>query len=233
MLARGGRLKILPEHNQIDDFFNADASGKMLHTSPAAGSRFVSLIKLGLPIMAGILGLTLLLWPTLKRDLKEFAIDLVIPNGDIEKMSIENTNLYVTDAKGRVNNFTARNIRETISGSQIYNLDHPEVTMPLGNKDEWINLKSRDGVFNQKENLLHLPSKIELFYSAGMNIETREFYYDFNTSTGYSTQPVVGEGFLGHLNAEKLEISTAEHILTFKGNTVIIINEDTLKKEPK
>ena len=221
----------MPEHNQIDDFFNADAAGKIQRNNPAAGSRFVMLAKLGLPILAGVLGLTLLVWPTLKKDIKEFAIDLVVPDGDIEKMNIENTNLYITDAKGRVNNFTARSIKETSSGSQIYNLDHPEIIVPLGNKGEWFSLKSHDGVFNQKENLLHFPSKVELFYSAGMNIETRGFYFDFGIDKGYSTQPVVGEGFLGHLNAEKLEVYTADHIITFVGNTTIIINEDAFEKE--
>lgn len=221
----------MSEHNQIDDFFNADAARKINHDNSAAGSRFVVLAKLGLPIMAGVLGLTLLVWPTLKKDIKEFAIDLVIPDGDIEKMNIDNTVLYVTDAKGRVNNFTARSIKETSSGSQIYNLDHPEAIMPLGNDGEWFSLKSRDGVFNQKDNSLRLPSKVELFYSAGMNIETRGFYFDFNEAKGYSTQPVVGEGFLGNLSAEKLEVSTAEHILTFRGNTTIIIDEDAFEKE--
>lgn len=223
----------MPTDNKIDDFFTADAAGKMSGQPQAVSSRFVTLAKLGLPILAGVLGLTLLLWPTFKKDIKDFTIDLIIPDGDIEKMNIENTNLYLTDAKGRVTNFTSRNIRETISGSQIYNLDHPEATMPIGNNNEWLHISSRDGTYNQKENLLHLPSKIEMFYSAGMNIETRDFHFDFSSSHGYSTHPVVGEGFLGNLSAAKMEISTADDILTFVGKTTIIINEEAFKKEQK
>ncbi|MBQ8677632.1 MAG: LPS export ABC transporter periplasmic protein LptC [Alphaproteobacteria bacterium] len=216
---------------KIDDFFNADALGKMnKNVTQSKTQRAIVLAKVLLPITAAVLGLTLLILPTIKKDINEFAIDLAVKGGDIEKMNIENTVVYVTDAKGRVNNFTAENIRETKAGSRIYDLTQPEATLPADGED-WINIKSADGVFNQGENVLRLPSKVEVFYSKGMNIETRDFYYDFKEAKGYSKRPVVGEGFLGYLNAEGLEVSTADDVIAFVGKTAIIIDEKSLKED--
>lgn len=230
MLARGSRLVDLPNTNQIDSFLNKDLADKNFNQSVGVHSRTITLIKISLPLIAGVLGLTLLFFPTLKKDLNEIAIDLVIPDGDIEKMTAENTSLYITDAKGRVNNFVAQTIKETSSGSQIYDILKPEVSFPLNN-DEWINIRSANGIYDQQKGSLQLPHKVEFFYSQGFNIDARNFFYDFKKSSGYSNHPVVGYGFLGHLNSEGLQVYTDQQTLIFKGKTTIIIDESSLKKE--
>ena len=230
MFTRGGRLGILVEPNKIDDFFNQEAGEKGFHSSVAKSSRTIAMIKIILPLMAAVLGVLLLVWPMLKKDINEFAINLIIPDGDIEKMNVEKTTLYLTDAKGRVSNFVADSVRETEVGSKIYDLLKPEANLPVQN-GEWVSIRSPDGFFNQETSQLNLPKKVELFYSKGFNVETRNFWYDFNKSFGYSKQPVVGYGFLGHLNAEGLEISDNGDILTFVGRTSIIIDESCFEKD--
>ena len=195
-------------------------------------SRKITLIKISLLLLAAILGTSLLFLPTLKKDINEIAIDLIIPNGDIEKMSAEDTTLYVTDAKGRVNNFIAKTIKETSVGSKIYDILKLEASFPLDN-GEWIKASSPNGIYDQVKETLQLPRKVELVYSKGMNIDTRNFFYDFKTASGFSKQPVVGYGFLGHLNSEGLQVNADTHTIVFTGKTTIIIDEDSLKKETK
>lgn len=219
------------EPRQIDDYFNASATKRKLPAEPASKhTRWVMLAKLALPGIAGILAVTLLLFPSLKKDVKEFGIDFTIGKGDIEKLNIEKTTIYMTDEKNKINNFTANQIRETEAGSQIFTLSSPEAIMPLNN-DEWINIKSPEGSFSQKDSLLHLQNNVEIFYNRGMTIQTTEAFFDFKKSFGYSHRPVTGSGFVGDISAEGFTFSGQDNVLTFLGKTSITINPESLKKE--
>lgn len=216
--------------NEIDNFYNQANNHRIAHYPITGRSRVMVFAKIALPILAAVLCLILLFFPVIKKDINEFAIDLIIPDGDIEKMNAENTSLYVTDAKGRINNFNAISIRETSGGSKIYTITKPDATLPL-DKDEWINLRSSDATYDQQNETIKMPHKVDVFYSRGLNIETRDFIYDFKQASGYSHNPVVGYGFLGHLNSEGIAVSANDDTITFLGKTTIIIDENNLKKE--
>ena len=85
-------------------------------------SRYVLLAKLLLPAVAAVLATTLLVWPTLKKDISEFKIDFDIKKGDIEKLSVDKTTIYITDKNNRVNNLAADKINEISAGSQTFSL---------------------------------------------------------------------------------------------------------------
>ncbi len=219
------------EPKEIDTYFNADATTNR-RVSPVASkrTRCVMLAKLALPSIAAILALTLLVLPSLKKDVKEFGLEFAIGEGDIEKLNVEQTTIYITDNKNRVNNFVAHQIKETAAGSQQYDLTTPEAVMPMP-KDEWLNIKAPTGLFNQTISLLRLYNQVEIFYSRGMNIQTEEAFFDFKASIGYSDKPVTGDGFIGKVNAEGFRFSGADNILSFTGKTNILINEESLQKE--
>ena len=141
-------------------------------------SRYVLLAKLLLPAVAAVLATTLLVWPTLKKDISEFKIDFDIKKGDIEKLSVDKTTIYITDKNNRVNNLAAEKINEISAGSQTFSLTTPEAILPLSN-DEWLSIKSPDGIFTQKNSLLQLKNTVELFYSRGLNIQTDQIFFDF------------------------------------------------------
>ncbi len=219
------------EPKEIDVYFNADAAkknraGKVI----SKRTRWVMLMKLALPCIAAILAITLLVLPSLKKDIKEFGIEFSIGEGDIEKLNVENTVVYVTDNKNRVNNFVAKQINEIEAGSQQYDLIAPEAVIPMP-QNEWINIKAPNGLFNQTTSVLQLRNYVEIFYSRGMNIQTKEAFFDFKKSEGYSDTPVTGNGFIGKIDAQGFHFSNADNILTFTGKTHILINEENLQKE--
>lgn len=221
--------KTLLEPKEIDTYFNA-AAGIKKKPAPKTvrHTRKVMLAKLALPGIAAILAIILLLFPSLDKDVKEFGLDFAIGKGEIEKLNIEKTTIYVTDEKNRVNNFVAESIKETETGSKIYNLQSPEAMMPTSEK-EWINIKSPRGQFDQETSVLQLINNVEVFYSKGMNIRTDEAVFDFKKSTGHSSQPIIGSGFIGEINAEGFEFNGTDNILIFTGRTKILINEENLK----
>lgn len=219
------------EPNKIDTYFNIAATGKKaLPEKWIMSQRKLQLIKISLSVLAAILVLVLMIVPQIKNNVKEFGIDFVIGEGDFEKMNVEKTTIYITDERNKVSNLMAEYIKETSAGSQIYDLTYPEAITPTSD-DEWINIKSPKGVFNQKSSLIHLTDNVEGFYSKGMNIQTAEAFFDFNKSFGYSETEVFGDGFLGKINSEGFKFDAAENILIFTGKTRIIINEENIKKE--
>lgn len=219
------------EPNEIDTYFNADASAAKAPVSKIVRhTRKVMFAKLTLPGIAAILAVTLLLIPMFKKDIREFGLDFAIGEGDIEKLNVDKTTIYVTDKNNRVNNFFAHNVKETSAGSKLYDLTSPEAIMPTSDK-EWINIKSPKGLFNQKKSLLHLTQNIEAFYSQGMNIQTQEAFFDFKRSIAYSKTPVTGDGFLGKIDSQGFKFNADKNTLVFTGKTNMLIHEEAFTKE--
>lgn len=217
---------------KLDSYFNADSEQPVHKKRPLVSrySRFVKLAKLALPGIAAVLIGLLLLFPSLKKDMRDFKLDITRPKqGELEKLHVENTVFYITDRDNKVNNFVASNIDETEPGSKLVKLTKPEGIMPL-DENRWVNIKAPIGYFNQKTNLLELKEDVELFYSEGMNVNTSSAFFDFNTSRSYGRSPVIGQGFLGNLRAEGFEYSADADILTFTGHNDITIKEESFSK---
>ena len=216
----------------LDNYFNATSeqpSGKNKQELNQH-SRFVKTAKVALPSLAAVLIAVLLVFPSLKKDTRDFSLDITRPKrGALEKLHVENTTFYITDKDNKVNNFVAQNIDEPAPGSKLVKLTKPEGLLPMDD-NRWVNVKSPQGMFNQTNNLLELQQSVEMFYSEGMTITTEQAFFDFNASKGYGKSPVKGDGFMGSINSQGFEFLAKEHILIFTGHTNITIKEESLKK---
>ena len=95
------------DKNKIDRYFNADAEAMFSATTSKVSkhTRFVRIAKLVLPSAAAILIGLLLIFPSLKKDAREFKLDITRPKqGELEKLHVENTVLYITDKNNKINN---------------------------------------------------------------------------------------------------------------------------------
>lgn len=224
------------DKDKIDSWFNADATAD-LRDHPAVKdafnrhTRFVRIAKLLLPSAAAVLIGLLLVFPSLKKDIRDFKLDITRPKqGELEKLHVENTVFYITDKNNRVNNFIAERIDETEPGSKLIKLIKPEGITPLSDSN-WANIKAPVGYFNQNTNLLRLIEDVELFYSEGMTANTTEAFYDFNNARGYGTVKVTAGGYFGDLVAEGFEFDSKNDILIFTGHNDITIKEESLKRK--
>ena len=194
-------------------------------------TKIVRLFRLLLPSIAAVLIGVLLVFPSLKKDARDFKLDITMPKkGELEKLHVENTVLYITDSKNQVNNFTAQSIDETAPGSKLVKLHNPEGMMPLS-KENWINIKSPTGYFNQSTNIIQLTEDVKMYYNEGMEVETQELFYDFNSRKGYGNQPVAAEGIFGNLLAEGFIFDSDNQILTFTGHSDIMVHEESFKEK--
>lgn len=185
--------------------------------------------KLLLPSIAAVLIGLLVIFPMIQKDQKEFLLDITRPKkGELEKLHVEKTVFNITDKDNKVNNLTADNIDETSPGSKLIKLTNPDGVLPAAAAD-WINIKSPTGYFDQNTNILTLIDDVDIFYSAGMNMEVPEIIFDFNASKAYSDKPVKAQGYIGDLQSEGFELYNKTGIIIFTGKTHIKIKEDRLK----
>lgn len=222
------------DKDKLDSFFEDKKSPKNKKLSDISKhTKMVRMSKLLLPaIAASIIGLLLII-PNLKEAVNELAFDITKPKlGELEKLHVENTVFYITDADNKVSNFYTSGVDETSPGSKLIRLTQPEGTINAKN-NTWVNIKSGEGYYNQNINLLDLVDKTKVFFSEGMNIETEKVSFDFSKAFGYSNTPVIGHGIFGELRSEGLEFYTKTKVIILKGKTFIKINEDSFKENKR
>lgn len=220
------------DREKIDHYFQEDTL-RHVERQPLSEiskhSRIVRWAKLLLPSTAAILIGVLLVYPSLKTDIRDIKLDITRPKkGELEKLHVENTVLYVTDKNNRINNFVAQNIDETEPGSKLVKLTAPEGLLPI-NDTEWANIKAPTGYYNQNQNTITLTDNVEIFYSEGMSLQTPDATFDFNASRGFGQKGVTADGYFGSLTADGFEFSTQDDILVFTGHSDITIKEESLK----
>ena len=219
------------DHNKIDSYFNQDKAltTAAKHPEEQRHTRMVHLAKLLLPGLAAVLISLLLIIPSLQQYKYDFKIDITKPKaGEMEKLHMENTVFDITDKDNQVQHFSARNIDETAPGSKLIKLTGPEGTIPAANQ-EWLNIKSPTGYFDQNANTLKLQDGVEMFYSEGMNVEIPDFIFDFHQQYGHSQSHVSGQGVFGSIEAEGIEYYKKKSLLIFTGKTYIKVREDSFK----
>jgi hypothetical protein len=219
----------LVDYKKLDSFF----SGNILPSIKDSVTRHTKLVrraKLILPCIAAALLSLLFIIPALKKDLSKFSIDITRPKaGELEKLHVENTVFYITDRNNNVHNFTADSIDETEPQSKLVRISNPEGILPVS-EGVWLDIKSPTGYYNQEQNTLTLTDDVEIFYSAGMNIQVPYVVYDFRNLKGHSSKPVKADGFLGKLDSEGFEFYSQTGVMIFKGKTNIKIKKESLKR---
>ena len=219
------------DREKIDSYFNADAEAMFSASAPKVSkhTRFVRIAKLALPSAAAVLIGLLLVFPTLKKDARDFKLEITRPKqGELEKLHVENTVLYMTDKNNQVNNFTADRIDETAPGSKLIKLINPEGLIPLSHNN-WASIKAPTGFYDQNRNTMRLTDNVELFYSEGMTVYTFDADYDFNLAQGIGTNQVEAEGYFGNLTADGFEFFGNQDLIVFTGHNDITIKEESLK----
>lgn len=218
------------DKGKLDAFFEDTNSPKRKKVSEVARhTKLVRMSKLLLPAIAAMIIGLLLIIPHLKDIAQDIAFDITKPKlGELEKLHVENTTFYITDAENQISNFYTSGIDETLPGSKLIKLDKPEGTVRTKNNN-WIKLKSKIGFYNQTANSLNLEEKTKVSFSQGMDVETESLTYDFDKSYGHTNSPINGSGTLGEIKSEGLEFFEKTGVIIFKGKTFIKINEENIK----
>lgn len=220
----------LVDIKKIDEYFNGEQELATPKESPLSHrAKIMRWIKIALPSMAALLIGLLIVMPGLQTESERLAIDVTRPKkGELEKLHMEQTSFYITDANNKVNNFNADNIDETEPGSKLLKLKNPSGILPNAD-NTWVNIQSPIGYYNQNTSLLRLLDGVELFYSNGATATSEEMFFDFKLSKAHSVKPTTVDGESGHIEAQGFEYYQDKDLLIFTGKTHITMPEERVK----
>lgn len=222
----------MPDKNKLDTFFeNSTSLSNKERSEVEIRARKIRIYKLTLPVIAASIAGLLLIIPSVKEMGNELKLDITRPKvGELEKLHVEEANLYITDKNNKVSNFHSPNIDETNPGSKLVMLTTPIGTI-VTKDDNTIDIDSPIGFYDQNNNTIELEQNVTAILSQGMTFNTEKFTYDFNSSYGWGESPITGRGDLGDVDAESFEFYSDNNLLILKGKSLIKINEANFKRK--
>ncbi len=208
------QLDYIFNHNGFKNDFNAESFRLQKE------KKFVRLLKIFLPAVAAALIGLLAVLPALKERSDIFQNTIKPSHNELEKLHIENTQLYMTDKKNRVNSFKADTVDETAPKSQVLKVINPNGRLLL-TENKWVDIKSPLALYDQKKKFVDMKNNVDIVYSDGMQAKTEEVFYDAQTAKIYADTPVTAWGKYGNLSSEKFVYLIDDELLTFFGKTDI------------
>lgn len=218
------------DYGKIDSFFNGE------HPFEEKNSRRLSLkakllrgAKLIMPSTAAVLIALIMLYPSLKKDEVVANLDVTLPKkGELEKLHIEKTEFSITDKKNQVSRITADQVDETSAGSKVMQIINPQGTIPAGGNDKPVNVSSKVGYYDQKNNILKLEKNVKAVYADGTTAETQVVKYDFKQSLGTGPQKIYAYGDWGKLWSEQFTYNHETQVLTLIGKSKVTDEKNAL-----
>ena len=195
-------------------------------------SRFVTLMKVMLPLVALTLIGLVLAWPRLVVDDTRFRIGFsILKAREAENPSMVNARYQGLDDQSQLYAITADMARNMLKGSTAIELDMPKADLAL--KDgTWLVLTAETGVYVRESRSLALKGSVNLFHDSGYEIRTAEADIDLARSFAQGVVPVEGHGPFGEIKAQGFRLEDKGKLITFRGKSRLILFPDAGKATP-
>lgn len=193
-------------------------------------SRFVTLMKYALPVVAGSVLLLLVIWPELKPKPERFAVGI----SDL-KVSIENGQRVVNarftgvDSENRPFSVTADAVVQDGDADNGVKLTQPKADVTLAS-NSWVAIAAPQGTFWRKQEVLNLVGGVDLFHDDGYEFQTQQARIDFRNGAAAGDTPVRGQGPFGTVRAEGFRILSSGDRIIFRGKSRLVIFPSASKR---
>lgn len=181
-------------------------------------SRFVSLAKIALPLIALALVMVLVAWPQTQDQDSTFRVSLAaLPEGEAGDTGMTRARFVGTDGKDQPFVITAeRAIPNAINPERI-TLETLQADLTL-NSGAWVSMLSVTGLYDRTQQSLTLRDGVDLFADNGFALHTASARIDLAEGTAQGSEPVRAQGPMGALNADSFRMEREGRRLFFKGN---------------
>jgi len=189
----------------------------------SAYSRFVTLMKFGLPLVAGALVLLVIAWPQLASRPDRFTIglsDLRIETAGGQR--VVNARFTGVDRDNRPFSVTAASVIQEKTGSNRVNLAEPKADVTLQG-ESWAALTAPRGVYWRDREVLELSGRVDLFHDQGYEFTTGEARIDFRAGSAAGDTPIKGQGPFGTIAADGFRIYDSGDRIVFSGRARLLL----------
>ena len=192
--------------------------------SVAQYSRFVQRMKIGLPVVAGVILLLVLLLPQFRGESDRFRIGLKNVKGvATDTLSMMNARYFGTDDKGEPFSVNAQGVRERATEDKLIDLTEPRAEMST--KDgKRVKLNASAGVYDRSHEQLDLSGQVDLFQDQGYEMHTSQARVMLKEGTASGTARVTGKGTSGEIEASGFTAHQNDNVVHFTGPAKLVLN---------
>ncbi len=184
-------------------------------------SRFVTLMKYALPVVAGSVLLLVVVWPEFKPKPERFAVGISDLKVNVEGgQRVVNARFTGVDSESRPFSVTADAVVQDADDG--VKLTQPKADVTLAG-DSWVAIAAPQGTFWRKPRVLNLVGGVDLFHDDGYEFQTEEARIDFRIGAASGDTPVKGHGPFGTVDAEGFRIVESGNRIIFNGKSRLVI----------
>ena len=195
-------------------------------------SRFVSIMKIALPVAAAVLLLVVFGLPLFRQQDERIR---VAPTKDANGRSLSMTNAryFGTDDKGRPYEVTAESVRQGTAGDKTVELNQPKADIKSTNGDA-ISARASSGVYDHEKQEIDLSGEVTLDQAQG-KLRTSQAHIMLKDGSARGNAKVTGEGSFGTLEASGFSYNKDDKVIRFTGPSRLVLNGKSTPKssEPK
>lgn len=209
------------------DFVSRSSLGR-----PALYSRFVSAMKVMLPVVAGVVLVVVVVYSGMFDRESSKARKTTDASPASRDVQMENPKINGTDAAGRPYVITALKALQSGDRPGVMILDRLQADLRLDENGNWVSASSPAGVLDTNTHTLDVSRRFDVYTSWGYEFHGASAAIDFKQGTLKSNEPVQGHGPAGSLSANAMVADQKSNMIHFTGDVeVTIFAKPQAKKE--
>lgn len=188
-----------------------------------AYSRFVGMMKWGLPALAALLVALVLAWPGVLKRNEGFQLSFSGLRGlGEEQLTMVNPRFLGADAKGQPYVVTADSANQDPKDPRRVTLENVQADITLSD-GRWLTLIAASALYLQEEQRLMLHGPISIYSDAGYELHLSQAQAALDEGRAWSDAPVSGQGPFGLVRADSMRIENEGERLRFEGDVRLTV----------
>lgn len=217
----------MAEATQVQPPFAGSRPARHARHRPGQGyTRFVTVMKVLLPMLAAGLVVLLAVWSQFNLQETRFTLGVTeVAPDQIESLNMVNARFDGIDEKNRPYSVTAELVTQAGESADLIELTQPKADITL-ESGAWIALTAESGAFSRKAELLDLAGDVSLFHDRGFEMHTEQAQVNLKEGVASGDARVFGQGPAGELESEGFRVSDDGKRILFGGRARLLIIPD-------
>ncbi len=200
-----------------------DRDGDAATGSVRSYTRFIKIMRLILPLLAGVIVVIVLSWPRMEKTIQPVEQDDLGKPGAIAQNELINPRFESADQNNNPYVITASRAFQSAQDPEVLLLEDPQGT--LTGTGQSFTLTAQNGVYRQKAGKLTLDGQVVLRDGGGYEAVTARLMLDTREKRAWSDQPVSVAGPAGTLDATGMKLEEAQGLLIFTGPARLVLTQ--------
>lgn len=179
---------------------------------PYAHSKAVRVARVALPAVAGVVLLTIFIWPLFGG-----SSDKSRPGPAQGDLELTQARYLGTDKGDQPFEIRAARAAQQGGGKSSVELAVPEADITL-KRGTWLSMAAQKGDYDQDNQVLMLNGAVSFFHGSGYELRTQEAVLDVKKGIAWGNKPVEGQGPMGTVEAGGFRVLEDGDVLVFTGH---------------